>query len=195
MKIPPWLNKALNARSFGMDKPENIRVEIIGITAFLFWFMELPFDIISDFFPSLSALHPSSIIVLTFGLLFGPVAALGAAIGTLIASLGGDINWGVIFVMIGNFLLAYTSFISWQILTGGKFTKFNFKYLLIFWLACLVASLVSALVIAGGLAWLNLEVFSKSFSAVFINNFALSAIFGPYIFNLIKNGVLRHLFN
>lgn len=192
MRIPSWLNKILVARSFGIDKPDDIRLEIIGISAFLFWFIESTFGTISDFFPSLATLRPSSIVVLTFGILFGPVAALGGAIGTLIASLFGDINLGVIFVIIGNFLLAYVGFIFWQILTKGEFTKFNFKYLAIFWLSCFIASLVSALIIVGGYSWLNLPA---SFKIIFLNNFVWSAIFGPYIFNLVKRGALRNLFN
>lgn len=191
MKIPPWLNKILNARSFGIDKPDNIRLEIIGITAFVFLLVE-SLNIISDFWPQFAVLHPESMIPVIFGMAFGPVAAIGAAIGTLIASLGADINWGVIFVIIGNFLLAYVGFIIWQIFTKGEFTKFNLKYLGIFWFSCLIASLISALVIAGGYSWLNLPA---SFKIIFLNNFAWSAIFGPYIFNLIKNGALRNLFN
>lgn len=192
MKIPSWLNKILNARSFGIDKPDNIRVEIIGITALVYILLEIPFDFISDFWPQFAVLHPESMIPVILGMAFGPTAAIGTAIGYFLVQLGGDINLGVIFGMIGNFFLAYTSFILWQILTKGKLTKLNFKYLGIFWLVIFFSSLIGALVIVGGYAWLNLPA---SFKIIFINNFAWSAVFGPFILNLIKNGVLRHLFN
>ena len=192
MKIPLWLYKILNARSFGIDKPVNIRVEIIGIAVFVYYLIELPIDIISDFWPQLAVLHPESMLPVILGMAFGPAAAIGAAIGYFLVQLSTDISWGTIFGMIGNFLLAYVAFILWRILTKEKHTNFNFKYLTIFWLVCFIASLVSALIIVGGYSWLNLPA---SFKIVFLNNFVWSAVFGPFILNAVKRGVLNNLFN
>ena len=187
-----WFHKILNARSFGIDKPNNIRVEIIGITAFIYYLVESPISIISDFWPQFAVLHPESMIPVILGMAFGPAAAIGTAIGYLLVQLGADINLGVIFGMIGNFLLAYIAFILWQILAKSEFKNFNLKYLGIFWLVCFISSLISALIIVGGFTWLGLPA---SFKIIFLNNFIWPAIFGPFILKYVRGGILNNLFN
>lgn len=78
------------------------KIVIVAVTAAIYSGMLIPFKPI-QIIPGLTELRPASAIPVLFGILFGPAAAWGSAIGNLIADFFGMLGPGSIFGFLGNF--------------------------------------------------------------------------------------------
>lgn len=86
-------------------------VALVALSAALYAAILIPFKGF-QIIPGVD-LRPSTVIPVVVGILFGPAAAWGCAIGNLVADFFGTIGIGSIFGFIGNFLFAYTAYKLW----------------------------------------------------------------------------------
>lgn len=159
------------------------QIVLISITAAIYAGTLIPFKPI-QIIPGLTELRPASAIPVLFGILFGPAAAWGSAIGNLIADFFGMLSPASAFGFIGNFLFSYTAYLIWKTLVKGEFVM-GVKQITIYVFASVVSSLVCALTVAGGVALLNLAPFKIIFLVVFINNSVMSSVIGTILMALL----------
>ncbi len=89
------------------------QIVIVAITAAVYAGTLIPFKPI-QIIPGLTELRPASVIPVLFGILFGPAAAWGSAIGNLIADFFGMLSPASVFGFIANFLFSYVAFLLWR---------------------------------------------------------------------------------
>lgn len=136
----------------------------------------------------ITELRPANFIPVAFGIMFGPAAAWGSALGNLIGDMFGTLSAGSAFGFVGNFIFAYVSYAVWNfIVKKGEPVTMNQQQLMAFWLAGFAASFACALVISAGILMVGMESISKSIILlVFItlNNFAPALLIGPIAMKL-----------
>jgi energy-coupling factor transport system substrate-specific component len=137
--------------------------------------------------PGFSEIRPANVIPLTFGLLFGPAGAWGAALGNLIGDFFGTLGVGSLFGFAGNFLAALLPYQMW----GDRSLNLGRASLPYFLLAGLLGALGCALVISSGLQALGLLPFSVMALAVMLNNGLVSLSLSPLLLRLLWPRVNR----
>jgi energy-coupling factor transport system substrate-specific component len=160
---------------------------MIAVTAAIYAGTLIPFKPI-QIVPGLTELRPASVFPVIFGIMFGPAAAWGSAIGNLIADFFGMLSPASIFGFIGNFLYSYCAYFIWKMFVKDPVTM-NLKQSCVFTAASISASLVCALTVAGGVAWLKLAPFKFLFLVVLINNFLMSVVLGLILMKLLYKRV------
>ncbi len=93
-------------------------VVLVALSAALYAAILIPFKII-PIIPGFTELRPGNAVPVVCGLLFGPAAAWGCAIGNLIADFFGTVGPGSLFGMVGNFLFAYIPYRLWVMVKGN----------------------------------------------------------------------------
>lgn len=165
------------------------QIVIMILTAMVYMMLLIPlksFTII----PGFAEFRVANFVPVLFGILFGPAAAWGSAIGNLGADFFGTLGAGSIFGFIGNFLYAYLAYWIWHRFTSGEKITLGFGQLLVFWLAVLAASLACAVAISAGIFALGLLTLNDAllfFVIVFFNNLLPSMILGPILLKLCYN--------
>lgn len=134
--------------------------------------------------PDYTAIKPATLFPPIFGLLFGPAGAWGSAIGSLAGDLFGNFSVSSIFGFIGNFLYAYIPYKLWRNIKlkrgeDRQPTINSASKLVQFGLASVIASISCAVVTAWGLDVLRLYPFAPLSIIIFLNNAAITLIFGP----------------
>lgn len=159
-------------------------VVLVAMTAAVYAAILIPLKSI-PLIPGITEIRPANLIPLVFGLLFGPAGAWGSAIGNLIGDFFGTLGIGSLFGFLGNFfygmagykIMNYRGFLSLprkrEELSPLLFVKFSF--------ISLISSAICAEIIAWGLNLLGLFPFSAVAIIIFINNFFISAILGPFL--------------
>jgi energy-coupling factor transport system substrate-specific component len=134
--------------------------------------------------PGFTEVRPANVLPVTFGLLFGPAAAWGAAIGNLLSdAFGGTLSWGSVFGFLGNFFSAFVAYKLWGNLgplsAGERPTMTSASQLGEFVVVSFVSAAGTAAIIAWGLDLLGLFPFSVFALIVTVNNFLAAAVIGP----------------
>jgi hypothetical protein len=150
------------------------QIVIIAITAAIYAGTLIPFKPI-QIVPGLTELRPASVIPVLFGIMFGPAAAWGAAIGNLIADFFGMLSPASAFGFIGNFLYAYLAYKIWNSMVKGEI-KFNEKQYIEVLILGVIFSPICALIVWLGMEFLKLNLFALLFLSILINNLAISLI-------------------
>jgi len=163
-------------------------IVMIALTAAIYASTLIPFKPI-QIVPGLTELRPASVIPVLFGILFGPAAAWGSAIGNLIADFFGMLTPASVFGFLANFFFSYTAFKLWRALTR-KITL-DAKHIAIFVLCGVSSSLVCALIVGLGVQILGFAPFRVLFLVVFINNALMSGILGPVLMKLLYERVKK----
>ncbi|THE65745.1 QueT transporter family protein [Salinadaptatus halalkaliphilus] len=136
--------------------------------------------------PGITAVRPGNVIPVIFGIMFGPAAAWGSAIGNLINDIfAGTFGPGSLFGFIGNFffgLLGYKLWGNLGPLSSGvepDFRENTIRQLVEFVAIAAAASAVCAAIIAWGLEVLGLFPFSVLGTVIFANNLIATVVLGP----------------
>ncbi len=161
-------------------------VVLTALTAATYAAILIPFKGL-PLIPGFSELRPANVIPLTFGLLFGPAGAWGAALGNLLGDFFGTLGPGSIFGFAGNFLAAYLPYQMW----GDRPLELDRAALPRFLLAGLLGALGCAFTIAYGLNALNLLPFSLMAAAVLVNNGLVSLSLSPLLLRFLWPRVSR----
>jgi energy-coupling factor transport system substrate-specific component len=169
------------------------QIVIVAITAAVYAGTLIPFKPI-QIIPGLTELRPASVIPVLFGVLFGPAAAWGAAIGNLIADFFGMLSPVSIFGFIANFLFSYVAFLLWRSFVKHEVVM-DFKHITVFALISIFASLTCAIVVSFGVWVFKLAPYKVIFIVVFVNNSLMAGILGPILMKLLykrieKTGLL-----
>lgn len=95
-------------------------VVLVALSGAAYVAVLLPFKI-ATIVPGFTEIRPAAGIPIVCGLLFGPAAAWGSAFGNLVGDIfGGMFGPGSIPGFIGNFLLAYVPYRMWRVLRGDQ---------------------------------------------------------------------------
>jgi len=159
-------------------------VVLTALTAAVYAAILIPFKGL-PIIPGFTEVRPATAIPLVFGLLFGPAAAWGSALGNLIGDFFGTLTMGSIFGFFGNFFMAFVGYKIWGHM-GPLSSKRepNIKsgrQLLEYLLVILLASSVCAMIIAWGLEVLRLLPFAILGGIIAVNNFIVTAVLGPFL--------------
>jgi energy-coupling factor transport system substrate-specific component len=158
-------------------------VVLVAITAAIYSGLMIPFKGI-QFIPGFAELRPASAIPITFGILFGPAAAWGAAIGNIIGDFMGTLTMGSIPGAIGNF---FFSIVCYKLLAPLQMKKMfnsanlNLASIMKIEGVVIVASATVAFLIAWGLEVFRLLPFGFFAPLVFLNNVITSLILVPIL--------------
>jgi len=168
-------------------------VVLTAITAAVYAGLMIPFKGI-QFIPGFAELRPASAIPITFGILFGPAAAWGSAIGNIIGDFMGTLGMGSIPGAIGNFFFALVCYklFPYKVFENlARDGKFSFASLLKIEGIVVLASSTVAFTIAWGLEVLRLLPFGFFAPLVFLNNVVTSAILVPLLLLILYPRVVR----
>lgn len=142
--------------------------------------------------PGITNVRPGNVIPVVFGVMFGPAAAWGSAIGNLINDIfAGTFGPGSAFGFIGNFFFGLIGYKLWGNLgplSGGVEPNFREKVpqqIAEFVAVAIVASALCASIIAWGLEVLGLFPFSVLGTVIFLNNTIAVVVLGPPILYLV----------
>jgi energy-coupling factor transport system substrate-specific component len=168
---------------------KNTRMIVLtALSAALYAGLTIPFKAI-PIIPGITELRLSAPIPIVLGILFGPAAAWGSAIGNLIGDFFGTMGPGSIFGFIGMFLTPLISYKLWGAwLVAGKRRPALFKTamdVLYFELIAIVAGCVTGTTIAWGLELLHLMPFAALSTIISLNNILSTLVVGPILFALI----------
>ncbi|MGI5816587.1 MAG: QueT transporter family protein [Armatimonadota bacterium] len=151
-------------------------VVLVALTGAAYVAILLPFKI-ATIVPGFTEIRPAAGIPIVCGLLFGPAAAWGAAFGNLVGDIfGGMFGPGSIPGFVGNFLLAYVPYRMWRVLRGDRPADGSPRELP--WLAlCAVAGgVVCGVVIAFGVAAMQLVPYPVLSITISLNNGIIGTI-------------------
>ncbi|MFC7216130.1 QueT transporter family protein [Saliphagus sp. GCM10025334] len=136
--------------------------------------------------PGITAVRPGNVIPVIFGLMFGPAAAWGSAIGNLINDIfAGQFGPGSAFGFVGNFFFGLLGYKLWGNLgplssdVEPDFRERPVRQFVEFALIAVAASAACAAVIAWGLELLGLFPFSVLGTIILLNNTIAALILGP----------------
>jgi len=152
-------------------------VVLVALSAAIYAAILIPFKII-PIVPGFTELRPGNAVPIVCGLLFGPAAAWGCAIGNLIADFFGTIGPGSFFGMIGNFLFAYVPYRIWVMFKGFRPPSGSWKEVPLLVLAIFMGSGACAIVIGSGVELLGLVPYVILTSIITINNTVVGIVLG-----------------
>lgn len=157
-------------------------IVLVAFTAALYAGTLIPFKPI-QLVPGLTELRPASVIPVLFGILFGPAAAWGSAIGNLIADFFGMLSPVSAFGFVANFLFSYVAFTLWRLLV--KNVTLSLRQVALFILCAVSASFVCAVIVSGGAQLLGFAPFRVLFLIIFVNNALMTSVLGPILMKLL----------
>lgn len=132
----------------------------------------------------LTEVRPANAIPVVTGLLFGPVGALGCAVGNLAADCFGTLNWTSVLGVVGNFIAAFIPHRVWNIMSKERPNVHNWKNILLFaWAACL-GTLSCAWILGLGLELFFGMWIDTVYKYVLLNNIGFSLVLGLPVFIL-----------
>ncbi len=132
--------------------------------------------------PGITEVRVANIFPMTFGLLFGPAGAWGAAMGNLIGDFfGGTLGPGSLPGFIGNFLLGYLPYTLWTTLVPflGKSREWRpgeWKSWVNYVLIAFVSSVSCAVVISAGIDTMGIVPYAVLSKIITLNNTFASLI-------------------
>ena len=170
-------------------------VVLTALTAGVFAAILIPLKGI-PIIPGSTELRPAAVIPVVFGILFGPAGAWGSAFGNLIGDFFGTLGIGSIFGFIGNFFFSLVAYKVYKpsidnITTNSKNNKLKPREFIKFAAIGFLSSAVCAEIIAWGLEAAGLLPFAWLGSIIFINNFLMNVLIGPFIFVLLYPRVMK----
>jgi len=129
-------------------------------------------------------IRPANVLPVAFGLMFGPAAAWGSAIGNLLSdAFGGTLTAGSVFGFLGNFFTGYVGYKLWghlgRLSCDTEPTMRSPSQLLEFVVVSFVAAAGTGAIIAWGLDLLGLFPFSVFATIITVNDFLAAAVIGP----------------
>jgi len=170
-------------------------VVLTALTAGVFAAILIPMKGI-PIIPGSTELRPAAVIPVVFGILFGPAGAWGSAFGNLIGDFFGTLGIGSIFGFVGNFFFSLVAYKVYNpsknnFKSNSRGKKIKPKEFIKFASIGFLSSCVCAEVIAWGLELVGLLPFSWLGSIIFVNNFIMNALIGPFILMLLYPRVKR----
>lgn len=152
-------------------------VVLVALSAALYAAILIPFKPI-PIIPGITEIRPAAAIPIVTGLLFGPAAAWGCAMGNLIGDFFGTVGPGSLFGLVGNFLLAYVPYRLWHLIFRGRPAVGSLRQLPGFALVTIAGSAACAVVIAYGIDLLGFAPYEIVATIITVNNCLVGIILG-----------------
>lgn len=152
-------------------------VVLVALSAAIYAAILIPFKII-PIVPGFTELRPGNAIPIVCGLLFGPAAAWGCAIGNLMADFFGTVGPGSFFGLIGNFLFAYVPYRLWVMFKGFNPPRGTWREVPLLVLVIFLGSAACAVIIGTGLDLLGLVPYVVLTSIITVNNSVAGIVLG-----------------
>jgi energy-coupling factor transport system substrate-specific component len=164
-------------------------IMLVAVVAAVYAAVLIPFKALT-IIPGITSVRPANVFPVIFSLMFGPAAAWGSAIGNLIGDVfGGTLGPGSAFGFVGNFFFGLVGYKLWGNLgplSSGEEPDMRSGGQLVEYLAvAVVASTITAGVIAWGLEVLGLFPFSVLGTIITVNNLLAAAVLGPPLLYLV----------
>lgn len=166
-------------------------VMLVAVVAAVYAALLIPFNAIV-IIPGFTSVRPANVLPVIFGIMFGPAAAWGSAIGNLVSDVfSGQFGIGSVGGFVGNFAFAFVAYRLWGNLgalssgTEPDFRENAGRQLVEYVVIALVASTTCAAIIAWWLDILGLFPFSVFATIVTINNTLAAAVLGPPLLYLV----------
>jgi energy-coupling factor transporter ATP-binding protein EcfA2 len=158
-------------------------IVLVAQTAAVYAAILIPFKVGIPIIPGFVELRPANAVPIVAALLFGPVAAWGAAFGNVIGDCFGTLGPGSLFGFLGNFCYGYVPHLlrgHLGVLSSERGpTPSSWRQIMEFMVICSVASLACALVIGWGVDLLGLLPFWIVVLPIFLNNFLMGVLLAP----------------
>jgi hypothetical protein len=165
----------------------------IAVTAFLYALVLVPFNLNHwDIFGV--TLRPAAVLPVVLGILYGPAAAWGLAIGNVAGDLSGSWSLMSIFGFLINFLEPYLAYRLWHRLMKGHAIRPDLYGMGCFFLVTFFVTLACMLLLAGSGTIFFDRPFESKFVSYFGNNIFWSMVAGPVLFWLIAAPAVRSRF-
>ncbi|MGH7168491.1 MAG: QueT transporter family protein, partial [Nitrospiraceae bacterium] len=167
---------------FGVWRDTRLIV-LVAQTAAVYAAILIPFKVGIPLIPGFVELRPANAVPIVASLLFGPVAAWGAAFGNVIGDCFGTLGPGSLFGFLGNFCYGYVPHLlrgHLGVLASERGpTLSSWRHIIEFMVICSVASMACALVIGWGVDLLGLLPFWIVVPPIFLNNFLMGVLLAP----------------
>jgi energy-coupling factor transport system ATP-binding protein len=158
-------------------------IVLVAQTAAVYAAILIPFKVGIPIIPGFVELRPANAVPIVASLLFGPVAAWGAAFGNVIGDCFGTLGPGSLFGFLGNFCYGYVPHLlrgHLGMLSSERGpTPSSWRQIIEFMVICSVASMACALVIGWGVDLLGLLPFWIVVPPIFLNNFLMGVLLAP----------------
>ena len=156
---------------------------LVAVVAAVYAAILLPFKVFT-ILPGLTSVRPANAFPVVFGLMFGPAAAWGSAIGNLIADIfGGTFGPGSLGGFVGNFFFGFVGYKLWGNLgplsSGEEPNMRSIRQVVEYVLIAVASSAMCAVIIAWVADLLGLVPFSVLAPIIMVNNTLAAAILGP----------------
>ena len=163
----------------------------IAATALLYAMILVPFNQLDLHVAGIS-IRPAAALPVLFGILFGPAAAWGFAIGNIAGDFYGSWSPMSIFGFLVNFLSPYLSYLLWHRLMRGHEIRVDKESTGIFLLVSFVAILACMVLLATcGTVFFG-RPFESKFISYFGNNIAWALTAGLVLFWLVLEPAARN---
>ena len=158
-------------------------IMLVAVVAAIYAAVLLPFKLFT-IIPGVSSLRPANVFPVVLGIMFGPAAAWGAAIGNLIGDVfGGTFGPGSAFGFLGNFFFGYVGYKLWGNLgplsSGEEPAMESARQVIEYAVIAVTASAGCAAIIAWGIDLLGLVPFSVLGPVILTNNTIAAVVLGP----------------
>ena len=156
---------------------------LVAVIAAVYAAILLPFKVFT-ILPGLTSVRPANAFPVVFGLMFGPAAAWGSAIGNLIADIfGGTFGPGSLGGFVGNFFFGFVGYKLWGNLgplsSGEEPNMRSIRQVVEYVLIAVASSAMCAVIIAWVADLLGLVPFSVLAPIIMVNNTLAAAVLGP----------------
>jgi energy-coupling factor transport system substrate-specific component len=140
-------------------------------------------------------IRPAAMLPVVCGILWGPAAAWGLAIGNVAGDFSGG-SWSLmsIFGFLINFLYPYFSYILWHRLMKGSELRMDAYGLGCFFVVTLIATFTCMLLLAACGTIFFARPFESKFISYFSNSIAWAMLAGAVLFRLIAGPAYRNGF-
>ncbi|MFB6170554.1 MAG: QueT transporter family protein [Haloarculaceae archaeon] len=166
-------------------------IMLTAVSAAIYAAVLIPFKVFT-ILPGLTSVRPANVIPVVFGILFGPAAAWGAAIGNLIGDVfGGTLGPGSLFGFVGNFFFAFAAYKLWGNLgplsSGHEpdMREDTVRQIVEYAVIAITSSVLCAVIIGWGVEVFKLLPFSVIATIIVVNNSLASVVLGPPLLYLI----------
>ncbi len=168
-------DKEAEARLPFMPQPKNIFI----LVAVMFAVLSASINVMT-FAGGYSQIRPVNAIPAPVGMVFGPVGALGCALGNLLGDMVriGTLQGTVVLGFIANFLVAYIPYKIWRALAGDVVDVHSWKKIGLFVWSAVLGCLSCALFLGFALEVVFGQLYEGIVTGIFINNFIFTMALG-----------------
>ena len=168
-------DKEAEARLPFMPKPRNIFI----LVAVMFAILSASINVMT-FAGGYSQIRPVNAIPAPVGMIFGPIGALGCAIGNLLGDMVRirTLQGTVVLGFIANFLVAYIPYKIWRAIAGDVVDVHSWKKIGLFVWSAVLGCLSCALFLGFALEMVFGQLYVGIVTGIFINNFIFTMALG-----------------